>query len=170
TSRTTPRISPHVYNTSCRTLRPNPSPLKENPEPQTRKKEERLTLASRPRVHFLIVQLANPVPLTVPAVTAAVEPSAMESVESSTAMHFAAGKPSADKALVSETSAAKAVAVEIAVEPALESARAVKAAAVKPVKPRACADKHATREPLRSIIAVRRAGVRVIVIVAVGAN
>src|SRR5437016_14482879 len=114
--------------------------------------------------------LANPVPLTVPAVTAAVEPSAMESVESSTAMHFAAGKPSADKALVSETSAAKAVAVEIAVEPALESARAVKAAAVKPVKPRACADKHATREPLRSIIAVRRAGVRVIVIVAVGAN
>src|SRR2546429_622968 len=60
--------------------------------------------------------------------------------------------------------------LEIAVEPALESARAVKAAAVKPVKPRACADKHATREPLRSIIAVRRAGVRVIVIVAVGAN
>src|SRR5438876_1018625 len=52
----------------------------------------------------------------------------------------------------------------------LESARAVKAAAVKPVEPRACADKHATREPLRSIIAVRRAGVRVIVIVAVGAN
>src|SRR5438876_3106565 len=34
----------------------------------------------------------------------------------------------------------------------LESARAVKAAAVKPVEPRACADKHATREPLRSII------------------
>src|SRR2546429_8902841 len=94
----------------------------------------------------------------------------MESVEPSTAMHFAAGNPSADKALVSETSAAKAVAVEIAVEPALESARAVKAAAVKPVEPRACADKHATREPLRSIIAVRRAGVRVIVIVAVGAN
>src|SRR2546429_8964977 len=71
---------------------------------------------------------------------------------------------------VSETSAAKAVAVEIAVEPALESARAVKAAAVKPVKPRGCADKHATRETLGSIKPAPRAGARGKVIVAVRPN
>jgi hypothetical protein len=69
-------------------------------------------------------------------------------------------------------SAAKAVAAEIAVKPALKSApfivtRTEKAAAVKPVEPRAGADKHATREPLRSVVAVRRAGVRVIAIIAV---
>jgi hypothetical protein len=86
-----------------------------------------------------------------------------------------AGEPSTFKALVREPSAAKAVAAEIAVKPALKSApfivtRTEKAAAVKPVEPRAGADKHATREPLRSVVAVRRAGVRVIAIVAVGAD
>lgn len=71
-----------------------------------------------------------------------------------------------------EPSAAKAVAAEIAMKPALKSApfvvtRTEKTAAVKPVEPRAGADKHATREPLRSVVAVRRAGVRVITIIAV---
>jgi hypothetical protein len=79
-----------------------------------------------------------------------------------------AGEPSAFKALVREASAAKAVAAEIAVKPALKSApfivaRTERAAAVKPVEPRAGADKHATREPLRSVVAVgadwRRANV-----------
>jgi hypothetical protein len=111
------------------------------------------------------VQEVNPGELTVPAVAAAVKPFA-------TMKLAAAGKTSADKALVREPSAAKGVATEIAVKPTLESApsivtRTKKAAAVKPVEPRAGADKHATREPLRSVITVRRAGVRVIPIIAV---
>jgi len=93
----------------------------------------------------------------------------------STAKIAAAGKPSAYKALVREPSAAEAIAAKIAVEPALKSApfkvtRAVKAAPVRPVEPRAGTDKHATDEPLRSVVAVRRAGVRVVAIIAVRAN
>ena len=81
----------------------------------------------------------------------------------------AAGTPSAYKALVRETSPRKAIAVEIAVEPApCKEARAVKAAAVKPVEPRSGADKHSTQKPLRPIIPVRRAGLRVVAIIAVG--
>ena len=95
---------------------------------------------------------------------AAVKPSAaME--PASTMKLAAAGKPSA----------AKAVAAEIAVKPALKSAalivtRTEKAVAVKPVEPRAGADKHATREPLRSVVAVRCAGVRIIAIIAVSTD
>jgi hypothetical protein len=81
-------------------------------------------------------------------------------------------KPAAKLAAAGKPSAAKAVATEIAVKPTLESApfivtRSKKATAVKPVEPRAGADKHATREPLRSVVAVRRAGVRIIAIIAV---
>ena len=99
---------------------------------------------------------------------AAVKPSA--TTEPASPMKLAsAGKPSAFKALVREPSAAKAIAAEIAVKPALKSApfvvtRTEKAAAVKPVEPRAGADKHATREPSRSVVAVGRAGVGVTII------
>jgi len=84
----------------------------------------------------------------------------------------AAVNSAANLTAAAESSAPKAVAAEIAVEPALKSApfkvaRAVKAVAVKPG---AGADKHAVREPPRSIVAVRRARVRVITIVAVGTD
>ena len=113
-----------------------------------------------------------------PSVTAAVKSSAtMEPASSmkSTAKLAAAGKPSACKPLLRVPSAAEAIAAKIAVEPALESApfkvtRAVKAAPVKPVEPGAGTDKHATDEPLRSVVAVRRAGVRVVAIIAVRTN
>ena len=113
-----------------------------------------------------------------PSMASAVKSSAtMEPAASmkSTAKLAAAVKPSAYKALVREPSAAEAVAAKIAVEPALKSApckvtRAEKAAPVKPVVPGTGTDKHATNEPLRSVVAVRRAGIRVVAIIAVRAN
>lgn len=114
-----------------------------------------------------------------PSVAAAMKTSAtMEpasSMKSTAKLAASAGKPSAYKALVREPSAAEAIAAKIAVEPALESApfkvtRAEIAAPVKPVEPRAGSDKHATNEPLRAVVAVRRAGVGVVAIIAVRAN
>ena len=112
-----------------------------------------------------------------PSVAAAVKPAATAEPASSmksTTKLAAAGKPSAYKALVRVPSA-EAIAAKIAVEPALKSApfkvtRAPIAASVKPVEPRPGTDKHATGEPLRSVVAVRRAGVRVVAIIAVRAN
>jgi hypothetical protein len=109
-------------------------------------------------------------------VAAAVKPAAAEPAFSmkSTAKLAAAGKPSAYKALVCVPSA-EAIAAKIAVEPALKSApfkvtRAPIAAPVKPVVPRPGTDKHATGKPFRSVVAVRRAGVRIVAIIAVSAN
>jgi len=112
-----------------------------------------------------------------PSVAAAVKPAATAEPASSmksTAKLAAAGKPSAYKALVGVPSA-EAIAAKIAAEPALKSApfivaRAPIAAPVKPVVPRPGTDKHATDEPLRSVVAVRRAGVWVVAIIAVSAN
>jgi len=110
-----------------------------------------------------------PVAAVVKPATTAEPASSMKS----TAKLAAAGKPSAYKALVGVPSA-EAIAA-IAAEPALKSApfivtRAPIAAPVKPVVPRPGTDKHATDEPLRSVVAVRRAGVRVVAIIAVSAN
>ena len=140
-------------------------------------KEERLPSPAVLECTSYRVQVVSSGQLTMPSMASAVKSSA--TMEPATSMKsttkFAAGKPSACKAFVREPSAAQAIAAKIAVEPALKSApfivtRAPIAAPVKPVEPRAGADKHATNEPVRAVVAVRRAGVRVVAIIAVRTN
>jgi hypothetical protein len=101
--------------------------------------------------------------VTTESVTAAVEPSStMEAAV-------------APKALMSESAAPKIVAIEITAEarasfkPAVsKEPRTEERPSVKPMEPGARADEHAANEPIRSVIAIRRASVGVIIIVAVG--
>ncbi len=125
------------------------------------------------------------------ASTAAMEPTAVattivESIvtaELASTMEFAPTKAIMFESFVRESSAAKTVTAPAAlaklpasVKPAPIVATAVEAATIKTgasiesVKPRARADEHAIDKPFRAVVAVRRAGVRVIIVIAVGAN
>jgi hypothetical protein len=93
------------------------------------------------------------------ATTAAVEPSS--TIKSATALKTLAGESSASKTVTVPPAPAEAPA---AVKPAAVKARA----SIKSVKPWARTDEYAIREPIRAIVAIRSARVRVITIVAVG--
>ena len=125
------------------------------------------------------------------ASTAAMEPTAVattivESIvtaELASTMEFAPTKAIMFESFVRESSAAKTVTAPAAlaklpasVKPAPIVATAVEAAPIKTgasiesVKPRARPDEHAIDKPFRAVVAVRRAGVRVIIVIAVGAK
>jgi hypothetical protein len=110
---------------------------------------------------------------------------AAAAVESAATANSATGKAPSGKTASSEaatriTTTGKATSCESATTPAPTNAGApafttpAEAAAVEAVsesvEPRTCADEYAAHEPIRSIVAVRRAGIGSIVVVAVGAN
>jgi hypothetical protein len=114
-----------------------------------------------------------------PAVAATMKPATMAStVKSSTAVELTSTMEAAyaPKAFMLESSASKTVMVPAtsAEVTAPVIAAAIVAAAVKttmpviPVIPRPRSDKHAIDEPFRAVVAIRRASVRIIIIVAVG--
>ncbi len=109
--------------------------------------------------------------------TTAVEPTATmkpaSTTESATAMEPAAkltatGKPSSGKALMNKSAASKVVTIESAEARASKEPRTKERPSAESVEPWAGADKHAIHEPFRAVVAVWRARVRVIIIVAVG--
>ena len=125
-----------------------------------------------------------------PAVASATMKTAAATVESSTAMEpTIAVEPASTmeaaavfKAFMRESSASKTVMVPAtaaetaaSIKPAAIVSTTVEAAAIKArapiksVKPGARADEHVTNKPFRAVVTVRRAGVRVIIIIAVGA-
>jgi hypothetical protein len=95
---------------------------------------------------------------------------ASTTVEPSTSIEAAA----TPEALMIESAASETVVVpgtsaEAAPAPAIVIPVATPAAAIPAVIPRARADEHAIDKPLGAVVAVRRARVRVIIIIAVGA-
>ena len=110
--------------------------------------------------------------------TTAVEPTATmkpaSTTESATAMEPAAkltatGKPCSGKALMNKSAASKVVTIESTAEArASKEPRIKERPSAESVEPWAGADKHAIDEPVRAVVAVWRARVRVIIIVAVG--
>jgi len=108
-------------------------------------------------------------PMAAAVAAASVEAATTTTVEAATAVHCTAAEPAANRAATSESTTVKATTTTVEPGPKTTSAKAgtsEEAAA----EPRACADEKAAREPARAVVAIRRAGVRVIPVVAVGAN
>jgi hypothetical protein len=99
---------------------------------------------------------------TVEAATAAVDSSA--TVEAATATHRATAETAANRAASCEASAT----VEAVPVPAVSAAPTTSTPTA--AEPRSSADEQATGEVARAVVAVRRARVRVIAVVAVGAD
>jgi hypothetical protein len=96
--------------------------------------------------------------------------SAMEAAHRS-AVETAASEPTmADKA--STAVEAPATRVSMTIKPATIEATSMESWSKKssPAEPGTRADKDATREPVRTVVTIRRASVRVITVIAVGAN
>ncbi len=99
------------------------------------------------------------VPATMEAATAVETASTVESAATKTAIKATAKATPAVKTTIKET-----IPVPKAAPKAEEGSLA------KPMKPRTCADEDAAHKRIRSVVAIGRAGVWVVVVVAVGAD
>jgi hypothetical protein len=141
--------------------------------------------ASRWSLEELFFQILGFLPVTaaVEPTAAAVEPTAAarcEPAASITTVSVVAAAPAIVAAMavvsaaavipVSAIIAATAVVTSSAIVAAAVKSATVEAPTVIAVVPGAGADEHATNEPVRPIVAVRRTGIRGIAVIAVGAN
>jgi hypothetical protein len=119
----------------------------------------------------------KPATTAVKAAATAMETTAATAVETTSTAEAAAMKP----ATVKVTTAEAVIKATATVEAATKATTTVKAAtketisvpeakATPETEPRACADENAALKPVRAVIAVGRAGVWVIVVIAIGAD